>query len=177
MEVYQDRLYALALRLSGNAQDAEEIVQDAFVRAYRALCGYPRERIAALSLRPWLYRITLNVYHNHVRRKRVGTMSLEEPGEGARQSDGGFSDPVDSERERPEEAALQAERHGELSTILAALPGRYRAAIVLRYVEGLSYAELAETLEQPIGTVKANVHRGIRQLRKMLGVLASTPPQ
>ncbi len=168
MEVYQDRLYALALRLSGNAQDAEEIAQDAFVHAYRALCDYPPERIAVLSLRSWLYRITLNIYRNKVRGKRLGVVPLDESSESDGPSGDGGSEPGGSDRGHPEEAAVQAELRDELAVLLAGLPGRYRAAVVLRYVEGLSYAELAETLEQPIGTVKANVHRGVRQLRERM---------
>jgi len=89
METYQDRLYSLALRLSGNAQDAEEIAQDAFVRAYRALRDYPAERIAALALRPWLYRITLNVYRNKVRGKRVSVVPLEASSESDGQTGSG----------------------------------------------------------------------------------------
>jgi RNA polymerase sigma-70 factor (ECF subfamily) len=168
MEFYQDRLYALALRLSGNAEDAEEIAQDAFVHAYRALCDYPPERIAVLSLRPWLYRIMLNIYRNKVRGKRVGIVSLEESSESDGPSGHGGPEPSGSNWGHPEEVAVQAELNDELAALLAGLPGRYRAAVVLRYVEGLSYAELAETLEQPIGTVKANVHRGVRQLRERM---------
>lgn len=173
MEGYQDRLYALALRLSGNAQDAEEIAQDAFVNAYRALRDYPAERIAALSLRPWLYRITLNVYRNRIRRKRVSLVPLEEPGEDEGQPRD-VADAASSGRGRPEEATMQAELQGELAALLATLPGRYRVAVILRYVEGLSYAELAEALEQPVGTVKAHVHRGIRQLRERMSGFAES---
>jgi len=171
MEVYQDRLYALALRLSGNTQDAEEIAQDAFVCAYRALHDYPAERIAALALRPWLYRITLNVYRNKVRGKRVGAVSLGELSGGDERPGHGCLEPSSPERDRPEETVVRTELREELAALLAALPVSYRAAIILRYIEGLSYAELAETLGQPIGTVKANVHRAIRQLRERMSKL------
>ena len=80
MEQYQDRLYAFALRFAGNAEDAEEIVQDAFVRAYRALAGYPAARIAALALRPWLYQITLNAGRNRLRKRRLNVVSLDGAG-------------------------------------------------------------------------------------------------
>jgi RNA polymerase sigma-70 factor (ECF subfamily) len=168
MEVYQDRLYALALRLGGNAEDAEEIAQDAFVHAYRALGDYAPERIAALALRPWLYRITLNVYRNKVRGKHVGIVPLEESSESDGSLGHGGTESASADWGHPEEAAVQADLHDELAVLLAGLPGSYRAAVVLRYVEGLSYAELAETLEQPIGTVKAHVHRGVRRLREQM---------
>jgi len=160
MRTYQDRLYSFALRLSGNAQDAEEIVQDAFVKAYRALQGYPAERIREMALRPWLYQITLNTFRNRVRGKRLRTVSIDDG-----VSDNEDWDLVDHERRGPAAAAEHEETQARLAALLMALPDRYRAAVVLRYVEGLSYAELAEVLGQPIGTAKANVHRGLQKLR------------
>ncbi len=74
---YQRRLYGLALRLTTSPPDAEEIAQDALVRAYRALATYPTERIEALSLRPWLYQIAVNVWRNRVRKARLREVSLE----------------------------------------------------------------------------------------------------
>jgi RNA polymerase sigma-70 factor (ECF subfamily) len=163
MQAYQDRLYSFALRLSGNPQDAEEIVQDAFVRAYRALQGYPAGRIQALALRPWLYQISLNVFRNRVRGKRLRVVPIEDEGD-----DGADRGPAAPERDRPEAAAAQAELRDELAAQVAALPARYRAAVVLRFIEGLSYAEVAQALAQPAGTVKANVHRGILELRRRM---------
>jgi len=163
MQTYQDRLYSFALRLSGDAQDAEEIVQDAFVRAYRALQGYSAERIAALALRPWLYRITLNVFRNRLRNKRIAVVSLESLPEERLDHE-----LANHEQERPEGTVVRAELRDELIAGLMALPERYRVAVVLRHVEGLSYVEMAETLSQPVGTIKANVHRGIQQLRQQM---------
>lgn len=167
---FQDRLYAFALRLSGNPQDAEEIAQDAFVRAYRALCGYDRERITALALRPWLYQITLNTFRNRIRGQRVQTVPLEQS------NDRMVIEPAEDEREQPEAKLEQAERAHELRTHIAALPERYRVAVVLRHVEGFGYTELAELLDQPIGTIKANVHRGTRLLRTMLATSTEEVP-
>src|SRR5437899_5955060 len=73
---YQDRMYAFALRLTGSRQDAEESTQDAFVRAYRALERYPRERRRELHLRAWLYQILLNVGRNRVRRRKLTEETL-----------------------------------------------------------------------------------------------------
>src|SRR2546428_13437090 len=75
---YQDRLYSFAHRLTGNSEDAEEIAQDAFVRAYRAMKTYPTERIRTLSLKAWLYRITLNVARNRMRARRHAAISSDE---------------------------------------------------------------------------------------------------
>ena len=159
---YQDRLYSFALRLTCSPQDAEEIAQDAFVRAFRALKTYAPERIRALALRAWLYQIVLNVTRNRARGRRLELVPLHT-------SDGdGYVEPANDEQERPETAFERAERAGELGALLAALPERYRAAVILRHVEDLSYADAAVVLKQPIGTVKANVHRGVRLLREAL---------
>lgn len=154
---FQNRLYAFAFRLDGNSNDAEEITQDAFVRAYRALKTYPPERVQTLSLKPWLYQILINTFRNHVRRKRVAQTRLDHGLEVA-----------DDERLRPEAMLAQSERSAELARALSSLPVRFRAAVVLRHVQGLSYVEVAEILNQPVGTVKANVHRGVRSLRETM---------
>ena len=159
---YQDRIYAFALRLTGSPRDAEEIAQDAFVRAYRALATYPAERIHGLAPRPWLYRIALNVARNRGRGRRLSLVPLDPA------LANGQAAPVANEAERPEAALERAERGEELGALVARLPERYRAALVLRHVQGLGYGEVAAVLGQPIGTVKANVHRGLRLLRAAL---------
>ncbi|HSE96284.1 MAG TPA: RNA polymerase sigma factor [Methylomirabilota bacterium] len=159
---FQDRLYAFALRLTGSPGDAREIVQDALVRAYRALRGYPADRRRTLALRPWLYRITLNVTRNRGRARRRVTLPLDVLG-----TDGHPEPPADA-ADRPEARLLGAERRRVLARLLAGLPDRYRAAVVLRHVHGLGYAEVAAILGQPVGTAKANVHRGLGLLRTAL---------
>jgi RNA polymerase sigma-70 factor (ECF subfamily) len=156
---YQNRLYGFALRLIGRHEDAEEIAQDTFVRAYRALAGYPAERIRTLALQPWMFQILLNVVRNRARGRRLRVVPLGEP-------DGAVCETLAaSEREQPEAVVERAEQGHELAALVAALPARYRTAIVLRHVMGLSYGELALTLGQPVGTIKANVHRGVQLLR------------
>jgi RNA polymerase sigma-70 factor, ECF subfamily len=159
---YQRRLYAFALRLIGQREDAEEVAQDALVRAYRALEGYPPERVRSLKLRPWIYQITLNVARNRRRGHGLQVVPLDEPAED------GHLDLRADVREQPEERLERAEERRELAGLIAALPARYRAAVILRHVEGLSYQELALALRQPTGTVKANVHRGVQILRAAL---------
>jgi len=155
---YQDRLYGFAHRLAGNREDAEEIAQDAFVRAYRALKTYPADRVRALALRAWLYQIALNVFRNRIRRKRHRLISIS-TGSGAP------FDAEDDPAERPDSRFEARQRRADLATLVSALPERYRAPLVLRYVEGLSLEEVAAILKQPIGTTKSNVHRAINALR------------
>jgi RNA polymerase sigma-70 factor (ECF subfamily) len=162
VRAYQDRLYLFALRYCACPPDAEEIVQDAFVRAYRALAAYPREQRATLQVKAWLFQITLNVARNRARRARPRTVPLD----GA-DDDGVLRlDPADDPRNGPEPLVEAAERGRELGALIAALPERYRAPVILRHVNELSYDEVAALLGQPVGTVKSNVHRGVRLLRQ-----------
>ncbi|MBV9543037.1 MAG: sigma-70 family RNA polymerase sigma factor, partial [Chloroflexi bacterium] len=159
VRAYQDRLYGFALRLMNSPHDAEESIQDAFVRAYRALERYPVDRRRSLQVRPWLYRITLNVVRNRVRRPRIVTTDV----------DGPIGQSLAANRsEEPEEVVERAERRHRLARAISHLPERYATAVVLRHVQGLSYAEAAEVLEQPVGTTKSDVHRGVRMLREVL---------
>ncbi len=161
---YQDRLYSFAHRLAGNPQDAEEIAQDAFVRAYRAMKTYPAERIRALSLKAWLYRITLNVARNRMRVRRHPSVSLDE-----RDARGQAAwEPEDAAENRPDSLFEQGRRRADIATLVAGLPERYRSALILRYMEGLRLEEVAAVLKQPLGTVKSNVHRAVNALRESL---------
>jgi len=164
VQTYQDRLYRFALRSCANAQDAEEIVQDAFVRAHKALTGYCEERIRAMALRPWLYRITLNVARNRARKKlpiNVPLVVKDETATGRPQQE-----PVAAEHERPDAVLERAQVRTDMAERLAVLPERYRVALVLRYIEDLSYEEAAMIVERPVGTMKSDVHRGLALLRK-----------
>ena len=148
---HQNRIYALGLVLTGNSHDAEDVAQDTFVRAYRALATYPPERIRDLKQKAWLHRIAVNVVRNRVRgvRPRLVELNGSEP----------------DARNGPEEDVLRKAEIDELAARVACLPARYREAVVLRHVQELSYAEVADALGQPVGTVKANVHRGLKLLR------------
>jgi RNA polymerase sigma-70 factor (ECF subfamily) len=162
---YQDRLFSFALRVTGNREDAEEVAQDAFVRAYRALCTYPAERIRSLALRAWLYRITLNVARNRLRGKKPRLVSLDR----SPTADGDAAwDPPDDEARRPDAVFETEQRRVDMAALVAGLPERYRAPLVLRYVEGLQLDEVARVLEQPLGTTKSHVHRGVNALREAL---------
>lgn len=150
---HQDLVYGVALRVVGQPADAQDVAQEAFVRAYRALGRYPQQRIRELKLRPWLARIALNQARNLVR---------------ARRTDGPLDDVVDPPAGAHAEPVSIAERREESRfwlALLDSLPARYRLPVALRHVEGLSYAELAEALDRPLGTVKSDVHRGVRLLR------------
>ncbi len=160
---YQNRIYAFCLRYTGKPEDAEELAQDVFVSAYRALRAHPADRIRALALRPWLYQIALNGCRNRARGKHLRLVPLQ-GGE-----DGHAEIELEAdERERPDTVLERGERIREIGILVAALPERYRAAIVLRHVDGMGYAEAAAVLGEPVGTVKSKVHRGVQMLRETM---------
>jgi RNA polymerase sigma factor (sigma-70 family) len=156
VRAYGQRLFAFAYAMSGNAADAEEVAQDAFVRAHRALRRYEPERLRELSLSAWLHRIALNVLRNRLRGRRPVVVPL----------DGEL--PVPDDAPGPERQVLGRVALRELARQVSRLPESHRAAVVLRCVQGMSYAEAASLLGQPEGTVKSNVHRGLATLRRRL---------
>jgi RNA polymerase sigma-70 factor, ECF subfamily len=164
VDEYQRRLYGFALRMTGNREDAEEIVQDAFVRAYRALSKMDPAQRAELRLQPWLYTITLNVTRNRLRSKRPTNVALD-----------ALADPdalLNETQEGPDQPEAIVERGTDMALVeqaLLQLPMHLRAAATLRFIEGRSHPEIAEILDQPIGTVKSHVHRAVRILRRILG--------
>ena len=158
---YQGLVFGLALRVTGDRADAEEVAQDTFERAYWALAGYPAERVAAMRLRPWLATIALNLARNRLRRRPPPARPLEE-GDGQPLA---VAAPAAAE---PAEVAERGQERAFWAELLAVLPRGYREAVVLRHVEGLPYAEVAEVLGRPVGTVKTHVHRGVRRLREQL---------
>ena len=160
---HQDRLYTIALRWLGDRRDAEEVAQDALVRAFRAIGGYPRERVAALRLRPWLASIAVNLARN--RRRRLD--DRHPPGSLEPMLDAGLDPPADG-RGAPASTIDRRETQRELAAALLRLTPAVRAAVVLRHVDGMSVAEVCEALGRPEGTVKSQVQRGLRELRALL---------
>ena len=148
---HQDRLFALGFALTGNRHDGEEVAQDALLRAYRALVTYSPDRIRELKQRAWLNRIAVNVARNRYRGLRPRLVELN----------GSEQDVAPG----PESVALRRAEIDDVAAGLAALPVRYREAVVLRFVQDMSYAEAADVLGQPVGTVKSNVHRALKILR------------
>jgi RNA polymerase sigma factor (sigma-70 family) len=153
---HQQALFAFVVGLCGDPGRAEEAVQDAFVRAHRALCGYPPDRIRALALRPWLFRIALNALRNSLRGRHLQLVLVEQPPERADAGPG------------PEQEAVRGAERAGLLRALACIPEQQRAAVLLRYAHDLSYARIAEVLERPVGTVKSDVHRGLEALRSRI---------
>ena len=149
---HQQLVFGIAMRVVGDYA-AEDVAQEVFVRAYRALRRYPQERVREMRLRPWLGRMTLNLARNAIRGRRQ-EVDIADIAESKPSTDDG-----------PVQLIQRSEDQDMWARLLAGLPQRYRLAVALRHVEELSYAEVAETLGRPVGSVKSDVHRGIALLR------------
>jgi RNA polymerase sigma-70 factor (ECF subfamily) len=158
VRAHVDRCYTIALRVLGDPHDAEEVAQDALVRAYRALASYEPDRIRELRLRAWLATIVVNLCRNRRRRRVVPTTPLAPLVEIGRE-------PAAPAAAGPAAVTERAADRERLGALLATLPDRYRIPIVLRHVDELTYAELSLVLGRPEGTLKAQVSRGLAMLR------------
>jgi len=161
VEVYQQRLYLFALRLADRPDDAEDIVQEAFIRAYYALKGTPTHKVRVLDLWKWLITITLNSFRNCTRKRDQPAISLDLP------ENGTVLDNADQAL-GPDEEAYWHEWRYKLEGHIASLPAHYRPAITLYLCEELRYTEIAEVLQQPVGTVKGHISRAKYLLRQLL---------
>ena len=147
-------IYTVAYRLTGSKHDAEDLVQDVLVRVQRGLRTYQPG-----SMQGWLSRITTNAFLDEVRRKKRRPTDFL---------------PEDAERVLPtslgaDEALAHSSIPDEVQEAVMSLRDDYRAAVVLSDVVGLSYQEISEALDVPIGTVRSRIHRGRSQLRGLLG--------
>ena len=152
-------VYNLALRMMNHSEDAMDISQEVFLKAYRSLSNFD-ERSAFST---WLYRITHNTCIDEIRkRKGKQTYSLEEDLES---EDGSMQRQVADDGDTPEESLMRKEQKSEILRALDTLSEEHKAAIILRDVKGLSYEEIAEILELSLGTVKSRINRARNQLK------------
>ncbi|HYZ12103.1 MAG TPA: sigma-70 family RNA polymerase sigma factor [Actinomycetota bacterium] len=155
-------LYGAALRLTRNPQDAEDLVQETFLRAYRGFAGFEE----GTNLRAWMYRILMNTFINTYRKRQrepvtVGDDEIEDWYLFDRLGGSGVEASAESE-------VLERLPDEDVQRALEALPENFRMAVLLADVEGFSYKEIAEILDIPIGTVMSRLHRGRKALQKAL---------
>ncbi len=154
VERHQTELYRYAFAMLRDREAAEDAVQDAFERALTALGQYPEERLRGIRLRAWLYRVTLNVVRNALRRNRRET-------------------PEDPEKLSELAGVASGEGREETMDVLSALgrlPERQRTAIALRYLQDLPYAEIAAATGWPEATARTLARRGLGRLRALLEI-------
>jgi len=164
---YWDRIYLMVNNLLRNQQDAEEVTQDAFIRAHRALGGFRGES----SFSTWLYQIATNLARNRYwywwRRKRDRSVSFDAPlGE---DSETTLAEVFPAEVVSPEEATVTQEFVDRVSAGMERLSEKHREILILRNVQNLSYEEIAGILKISVGTVKSRIARARESLREQLG--------
>lgn len=161
VETYQDRVYNLALRMCGNPDDAFDLSQEAFFRAWRGLSGFQGE--AAFST--WLFRLTANVCLDWLRaKKRRPTVSLTAVDDDGEEVQMEIADPGKS----PEEILEAAEDRAALAKAMNQLPVEYRQILTMRAINYMSYTEIADALQLREGTVKSRLSRARLALRNLL---------
>lgn len=162
VERYHRQAYNVAFRMAGNHADAEDLTQEAFIRAFRFFGQYRRE----LPFESWLYKIMSNAFIDKLRRRpKVAVRSIDQPvvtGEGETQFD------VADSSAGPEETVLSMEMDSRVQAALDSLPEVFRLTVIYADIEGLSYEEVAEATNTNIGTVRSRLHRGRRMLRSKL---------
>jgi RNA polymerase sigma-70 factor (ECF subfamily) len=159
---YIDGMYAAAFRLTRNAADAEDLIQETFLRAYRGFHQFE----PGTNLKAWLYRILMNTFINIYRKKQrePQTISEDEVEDWylySKIADGGAEPSAEAE-------VLEKIPDEDVQEALMALPEQFRTAVLLADIEGFSYKEIAEIMDVPIGTVMSRLHRGRKALEKRL---------
>ncbi|OEH92611.1 RNA polymerase sigma factor SigW [Bacillus solimangrovi] len=161
VELYKDKVYQLCYRMLGNAHEAEDIAQEAFIRAYVNINSYDTNR----KFSTWLFRIATNLSIDRIRKKKPDYFLDQEiaGSEGLT-----LYSQIADKGPLPEEDVESLELQEWIQNEISALPPKYRAAIVLKYIEELSLKEISQVLDLPINTVKTRIHRGREALRKRL---------
>ncbi|WP_082235726.1 RNA polymerase sigma factor SigW [Halobacillus massiliensis] len=158
---YQNKVYHICYRMVGISAEAEDLAQEAFIRAYTNIDRYDERR----KFSTWLYRIATNLTIDWLR-KRKPDYYLDAEVKGTDGLD--MYSQLAIDQALPEEEVESLELQNYIQNEMLALPPKYRSVIVLRYLDELSLQEIADVLEIPVGTVKTRVHRGREALRKRL---------
>jgi len=158
---YQDRLYPTILRLTGSPDDAQDVLQDAFIRAFEKLEQFHGES----SFYTWIYRIAVNLalsgHRKRQSRDRAGSLRADHNGR--------IMEPADASAENdPSTVVERLEREAAIEAALAALGPDHRAVIILKDFDGRRYEEISDLLEIPVGTVRSRLHRARSELRDRL---------
>lgn len=161
VELYKDKVYQVAYRMVGNVHEAQDVAQEAFLRAYTNIDTYDIQR----KFSTWLFRIATNVAIDRLR-KRKPDFHLEDPVQGA---DGlTIESQLAADEEPVDDQVIQMETRDWIQQEIQALPPKYRMAVLLKYMEDLSLKEISDILDLPVSTVKSRIHRGREALRKRM---------
>jgi RNA polymerase sigma-70 factor, ECF subfamily len=161
VEIYSNSIFQLGYRMLGNRHEAEDIAQEAFIRAYVNIKSFNQD----LKFSTWLFRIATNLCIDRIRKKKPDYyLDAEVSG-----TDGlTMYSQLSSNSPLPENELESLELHETVQKEILKLPEKYRSVIVLKYMEELSLNEISEILDMPLGTVKTRIHRGREALRQQL---------
>src|SRR5437764_6847159 len=160
----QRQAYNMAYRMTGNRDDAEDLTQEAYLRAYRSFGTYNRQ----LPFESWFFRILSNLFIDLMRRRpKLKPLSLDQP-VGEEEHDDNMLLQIPDEQANPERNLMDQVMDETLQTALSALPEAFRAAVLLCDVEGKTYEEIAQIMGSSIGTVRSRIHRGRTLLRRTM---------
>ncbi|HLU21723.1 RNA polymerase sigma factor SigW [Lederbergia graminis] len=164
VELFKDKVFHLCYRMLGNRHEAEDIAQEAFVRAYVNIHSFNQKR----KFSTWLYRIATNLCIDRIRKKKPDYfLDAEVAG-----TDGlTMYSQIAAEGKSPDSEVETLELQEIVQREILRLPDKYRVVIILRYIDDLSLNEISEVLDMPLGTVKTRIHRGREALRKQLSNL------
>ncbi len=162
LQRYKRAVYAIVLKMVRNIDDADDLTIESFAKAFRSLHKFKKE----YTFSTWLFRIATNNAIDHIRKKKLKTLSIEN----TYRDDDGISVSIDVEDENndPQEEAIRAQKSELLLQFVDKLPGKYQKLVRLRYYEELAYEEIAERIDAPLGTVKAQLHRARELMYEMV---------
>jgi RNA polymerase sigma-70 factor, ECF subfamily len=161
VELYKDKIFHLAYRMLNNKQEAEDAVQETFLRVYTNLQRYDENQ----KFSTWIFRIGTNLCIDKLRRRK-NTYSLD-----AEMPDGEGNDyyaMLPSHEDTPEKQVIVSETQEQIRNAIESLPEKYKSVVILRYLHDMSLQEIGDVLQMPVTTVKTRVHRGREYLRKRL---------
>ena len=161
LENYRGAIYNLIYKMVRNKEETEDLVQEAFMKAFKALPSFNEE----YAFSTWLYKIAVNNCIDHMRKKKLQTYSINKP---VQSKDGELDREFPDTSMSPDKSILSEERAGIIETAIDELPENYKTAIILRHSEEKSYEEISKILNIPLGTVKARIFRAREMLKKKL---------
>ena len=161
LERYQRGIYNLIYQMVKNREETEDLVQETFIKAFRALESYNDQ----YAFTTWLYKIAYNNCIDSIRKRKLKTSPLDKP---IRTKEGEVQQQIRDDSTSPEHHYLYTEKKKILDECIQKLPESYRDVIVLRHQEDRSYEEIAEIIDVPLGTVKARIFRAREMLKRCL---------
>jgi len=167
---YERPVFSLVFRMVGNRTLAEDLAQEAFIRAFKGISTYK----SSYKFSNWILKIANNHAIDHLRKRRLETISIDgSPNATTEDQIARSRVVIESSRETPAEYAENRELGGQIEQAIARLRPEYRSVVLLRHVEGYAYDEIADIMAVPLGTVKTYLHRARAELRTSLADVAS----